>query len=104
MAESQIPVAPLGAPGWHAGATSKLEMVEDRGCTGICDSKRKVRERQGGADVRLELIRGALVIQIRTEPALDGAQFQAFAALIIEHLVASNPAHREVARLRMREI
>src|ERR1041385_3853730 len=50
------------------------------------------------------LLRVGFVIQIWTKPALNGAQFEAFATLIIEHLVASDLSDREVARLRMREI
>jgi hypothetical protein len=104
MPESQIPVALLGGLGWHASAAPKLEIVGDRRCTGISDSKRKPRERQGEHICESELIRGALVIQVGSEPAFDGAQFQAFAALIIEHLIASDLAHGKVTRLWMRKI
>jgi hypothetical protein len=51
-----------------------------------------------------ELIGRAFVIQIRSEPALDCAQFQAFAALIIEYLIAADFAHGKITGLRMRKI
>jgi len=45
MAESQI--LWRCSAGRHAGAASQLEIVENRSCTGISDSKRNPTERQG---------------------------------------------------------
>ena len=83
------------------GAASQLEIVENRSCTEISDSKRKAHKRQGEQIRRSELIGGALVIQIRAQPALDGPQFEAFAPLIIQHLVSPDLAHGKITRLRM---
>jgi len=103
MAESQFL--------WHRSADParmraalKLEIVENRlarESVTLSESPECVKRSKLAA---YKLIRGALVIQIRAQPALNGPQFQALASLIIEHLIAADPAHGKVTRLGMREI
>jgi hypothetical protein len=94
-------VAPLDRPARRASTESQFEIVENRSCTEISDSKRKANKRQGRQIQPFELIRGAFVIQMLAQPALDRAQFEAFAPLIIEYLVPPDLAHGKVTRLRM---
>jgi len=104
MAESQFAVAPLGRPGRMRAqrpSSGSSKIVPARESVTLSESPQSVKAR---TSVSSELIRGALVIQIWAKPALDGAQFQALAALIIEHLIAADPANGKVARLRMGEI